>query len=291
MPRDLHGGTFSRKGLDADCLRSMFGLRLITPIVIGVAAIVINFFQRHPLSQGIVKCAFSAVREVIAWVLNFVVEHIPVIGGKLKSARAKLEAAAHECKAAPNVDSAPSSPAPVEKRKPRQSSRHTSSLGFDEIRRPSPIEERASSSSSPNFKGSKAAKSKGTADPPAVALNSAVGSNSVKNDQSSSKTTTDEKPAPVLLIPDEDPSPPALVEDGSRAESLITDGPSADNASVPASGAASNSDTDSAGSATSPSPAPHLNLHASDGHAAKHRKNKSEDPETPIENYVYTLWS
>lgn len=259
-----------------------------------------SFFQRHPLSQGIIKCAFAAIYELTAWALNFVAERAPIIGSRLKSIRAKADAAFAESKAAPNVDSAPASPAPVEKRKPRQSSRYAPAAGLaglieDEQRPAALIEDRPSSASaSPSFKGGKAAKAKGSADPPAVVFDEALGSSASKNKKTARKAIADEA-APAGLIADE-PAPAGLIEDehvplikDAPVEGLITDGP--DSVSVPASGSATATDTDS-GDATSPSPSPHVNLHASDGHAAKHRKgNKSEDPDPPIENYVYTLWS
>lgn len=284
----------------------MLGLRLISPVVIGLSSVVVSFFQRHPLSQGILKCAFAAIYELTAWVLNFTVERAPIIGNKIKSIRARADAAFAESKAAPNVDSAPASPAPVEKRKPRQSARHAPVAGLleDDTQRPAALIEDRPSSASPNFKGGKAAKAKGSADPPAVVFDAAHGSSSDKNKKSTRKANDDEsapagliadEPAPAGLIADE-AAPAGLIEDeraplikDAPVEGLITDGP--DSVSVPVSGSATATDTDS-GDATSPSPAPHVNLHASDGHAAKHRKgNKSEDPDPPIENFVYTLWS
>lgn len=263
-----------------------------------------SFFQRHPLSQGIIKTAFAAIYEFTAGVLNFIVTRIPIIGSKIKSIRAKADAAFADAKAAPNVDSAPSSPHPVEKRKPRQSGRHAlAGLIEDEPHPAGLIEDRhTSASASPNFRGGKAAKAKGVADPPAVVLDAAIGSStSIKSRKPAARRAIADEPAPAGLIEDE-PHPAGLIEDehellikDAPVEGLITDGP--DSVSVPVSGSATATDTDS-GDATSPSPSPHINLHASDGHAAKHRKsNKSEDqdpepdPDPPIENYVYTLWS
>lgn len=256
------------------------------------------FFQRHPLSQGLIKTAFAAIHELAAGVLNFIVTRIPIVGSKIKSIRAKADAAFADVKAAPNVDSAPASPHPVEKRKPRQSGRHALAGLLEDEPHPAALIEDRPLSASPGFRGGKAAKAKGVADPPAVVLDAAIGSSvGRKSKKSAPAGYLEDEPHPAGLLEDE-PAPAGLIEDehellikDAPVEGLITEGP--DSVSVPVSGSATATDTDS-GDATSPSPSPHVNLHASDGHAAKHRKsNKSEDPDPdpPIENYVYTLWS
>lgn len=277
--------------------RSTLALRIVSPIVISIASIVVSFFQRHPLSQGLIKTAFAAIYELTTGVLNFIVTRIPIVGSKIKSIRAKADAAFADAKAAPNVDSAPASPHPVEKRKPRQSGRHALAGLLEDEPHPAALIEDRPLSASPGFRGSKAAKAKGVADPPAVVLDAAIGSSVSSKSKRSARRAIADEAAPAGLIEDE-PHPAGLIEDehellieDAPVERLITDGP--DSVSVPVSGGASATDTDS-GDATSPSPSPHVNLHASDGHAAKHRKsNKSEDSDSdpPIENYVYTLWS
>lgn len=281
-----------------------------------VLGVVVSFFQRHPLSQGIIRCAFAAAYEFAVGVLNFAAENAPILGARLKSIRAKADAAFAETKAAPNVDSAPNSPAPVEKRKPRQSARHPpAGLLEDDVQRPAALIEDRPSSASPGFKGGKSGIAKGAADPPAVVFDEALGSSANnKNKKPAARKPIPEElvpaglivdePAPAGLIADDGGAPAGLIEDESvplikdaPVAGLVTDGP--DSVSAPLSRSATATDTDS-GDATSPSPTPHANLHpsqsqqSSDGHApaSKNKKgNKSEDPETPIENYVYTLWS
>lgn len=61
---------------------SLFVVRLVAPYVLDTLVVVMRFFQRHPLSEGLFRTTRGAIVELVGWFWAFLVARIPVLGRK-----------------------------------------------------------------------------------------------------------------------------------------------------------------------------------------------------------------